>query len=99
MTRKHQALSYRHFERKREIFVIRGQAVDVWKSQTRNLRSKTLSGIALFILRGASDFYAPHHSSFFILHSSFLIPHSSFEQSFHSQSMDGAAHGLILRIH
>ena len=93
MTRKHQALSYRHFERKREIFVIRGQAVDVWKSQTGNLRSKTLSGIALFILRGASDFYAPHH------HSSFLIPHSSFEQSFHSQSMDGAAHGLILRTH
>ena len=39
MTRKHQALSYRHFERKREIFVIRGQAVDVWKSQTGNLLS------------------------------------------------------------
>ena len=32
-------LSYRHFERKREIFVICGQAVDVWKSRTGNLLS------------------------------------------------------------
>ena len=30
-------LSYRHFERKREIFAIRGQAVDAWKLQTGNL--------------------------------------------------------------
>jgi len=39
------------------------------------------SGIALFILRGASDFYAPHH-------------HSSLrEQSFQTQSRDGTPHG------
>ena len=29
--------SHRHFERKREIFAIRGQAVDVRESQTGNL--------------------------------------------------------------
>ena len=33
-------LSYRHFERKREIFVIRGQMVDVWKSEAENLLCK-----------------------------------------------------------
>jgi len=36
------------------------------------------SGIALFMLLGASDFYAPHH------HFSFLISHSS--EAFHPQS-------------
>ena len=34
-----ETLSYRHFERKREIFVIRDQASDVWYSQTENLLS------------------------------------------------------------
>ena len=40
-------LSYRHFERKREIFVICGQAVDIRESQTRNLLIRRPSGIAI----------------------------------------------------
>ena len=52
-------LPYRHFERKREIFGIRGQADNVWKVQNGKPAIERLSGIALFILRGASDFYAP----------------------------------------
>ena len=39
MTGDWETLSYRHFERKREIFVIRDQASDVWHSQTENLLS------------------------------------------------------------
>ena len=37
------------FRAKREIFVIRGLAVNVWKFQTGNLLSKRLSGIAPFV--------------------------------------------------
>ena len=42
------------------------------------------------ILRGASDFYAPHH------HFAFLISNFSFKRSFHPQSVDDPPHGLTL---
>ena len=44
MTTVQSATPYRHFERQREIFVMRGRglAVDVWKSQTGNLLSTYL---------------------------------------------------------
>ena len=40
-------LPYRHFERKREIFVIRGQANNVWKVQNGKPAIKRPSGIAI----------------------------------------------------
>ena len=43
-------------------------------------------------LRGASDFYAPHH------HFAFLISNFSFEQRFHPQSRGGTPHGLTLNL-
>ena len=43
---------------------------------------------ALSKLRGASDFYAPHH------HFSFLISNFSFEQSFRTQSRGIPPRGL-----
>ncbi len=52
-------LPYRHFERKREIFVIYGSAVDVWNSQTGNLIPTYFRALSIYI-RGASLFYAPH---------------------------------------
>ena len=44
MTTVQSATPYRHFERQREIFVMRGRglAVDVWKSQPGNLLSTYL---------------------------------------------------------
>ena len=48
-------LPYRHFERKREIFVIRGSAVDVWNSQTGNLIPTYFRALSIYI-RGASLF-------------------------------------------
>ena len=42
------------------------------------------------ILRGASDFYAPHH------HFAFLISNFSFKRGFHPQSKGSTPHGLIL---
>ena len=48
-------LPYRHFERKREIFVIRGSAVDVWNSQTGNLIPTYFRALPIYI-RGASLF-------------------------------------------
>jgi hypothetical protein len=47
------ALSHRHFERSREIFVIRGQVGNVWKVQNGKPDIERLSGIALLILCGA----------------------------------------------
>ena len=41
-------------------------------------------------LRGASDFYAPHH------HFSFLISNFSFKRNFHPQSKGELPHGLTL---
>ena len=55
-TKRYQILSFRHFERKREIFVIRGLAVNVWKFQTGNLLSKRLSGIAPLCIVGTLKF-------------------------------------------
>ena len=56
-----------------------------------NLLSRALRASPVFILRGASIFYAPHHHfSFLISHFSFLISHFSFEQSFHPPSMGEA---------
>lgn len=48
----------------------------------------TSSGIALFILRGASNFYAPYH------HFAFLISNFSFKRSFHSQLSGSTPHEL-----
>ena len=48
-------LPYRHFARKREIFVIRGSAVDVWNSQTGNLIPTYFRALSIYI-RGASLF-------------------------------------------
>ena len=48
-------LPYRHFERKREIFVIRGSVVDVWNSQTGNLLPTYFRALSIYI-RGASIF-------------------------------------------
>ncbi len=42
-------LPYRHRKRCRGIFVIRGQADDVWKTQSGNLFSRKPSGIAPYI--------------------------------------------------
>ena len=42
-------LPYRHRNRCRGIFVIRGQADDVWKTQSGNLFSRKPSGIAPYI--------------------------------------------------
>ena len=47
---------------------------------------------ALSKLRGASDFYAPHH------HFAFLISNFSFKRSFHPQSWDEPPHGLTLNL-
>ena len=58
---------YRHFERKREIFVIRGHTVDVWKPQTGNLQSRILRASPYLYSAALLYFYAPH------LHFSFLI--------------------------
>ena len=67
-------VSYRHFERKREIFVICGQAVDIRESQTRNLLIRRPSGIAIiYTLR---RFYILMRRTA-ISHFSFLISHSS----------------------
>ena len=46
---------------------------------------------ALSKLRGASDFYAPHH------HFSFLISNFSFKRSFHTQSRGSTPTGLTLK--
>ena len=72
-TRRLKTPPYRHFERKREIFVILGQADDVWNSQTGNplpTHFQTLShlysaALLLFMRRTAIS-----HFSFLI---SFLI--------------------------
>jgi len=66
------------FRAKREIFVIRSQAVDVWYSQTRNLFFLIPWGIALFMLYAASLFFC----------AATFISNFSFEQSFHPQSVD-----------
>ena len=47
---------------------------------------------ALSKLRGASDFYAPHH------HFSFLISNFSFKRSFQTESKGTTPHGLTLNL-
>ena len=89
MTRKHQALSYRHFERREKSLSFTAH----W-SMFGNLKRETC---APRHFRASPHLYSAALLIFMrrttIPHSSFLIPHSSFEQSFHSQSMDGAAQG------
>ena len=60
------------FRVEREIFVIRGQVVDVWKSQTGNLPSRTLR--ALPYLYSAALLMIMRRTT--ISHFSFLISHS-----------------------
>ena len=80
MTCDWETLSYRHFERKREIFVIRDQAGDVRYSQTGNLLSTYFRALPIYIRGEAATF----------------IPNSSFAQSLHSESVNGTPQGLTM---
>ena len=83
-------LPYRHFERKREIFVIRGSAVDVWNFQTGNLLPTHFRASPRFVILSGEKRHMwdnecqnscdlSHRSRRSRHHySSFLIPHSSF---------------------
>ena len=58
------------FRAKREIFVIRGQMVNVWNSQTGNLLPANFRASPYLYFAALLYFYAPYH------HFSFLISHS-----------------------
>ncbi len=81
-------LPYRHFERKREIFVIRGQADNVWKFKTGNLLAGRPSGIATILYSAALPyFYAPYY------HFAFRISNFSFNRGFRTRSRDEPPNG------
>ncbi len=80
------AFPYRHPERNRGIFVIRGQADNVWKAQSGNLRASPYLCFAAL-----PYFYAPHHSPLNPLNLLNLLP------LFRTQSKDGTPHGLTLK--
>ena len=82
MTRKHQALSYRHFERSEKSL-----SFTAHRSMFGNLKRETCSPRHF---RASPYLYS---AALLIFMRRTTIPHSSFEQSFHSQSMDGAAQG------